>query len=69
MKLTSRGNLLSKWSQIEGIMSIDEPLIIKLTTPGGKKQFLVEFSEFERGRLLRWLLEDKKAIEFYKRNK
>lgn len=68
MKLTSRGKILSKWSQIEGHMSIDEPLI-KLTTFDGKTQFLVKFSDFEKGKLLMWLLKDKKAIEFYRRNK
>lgn len=49
-------------------MSIDEPLI-KLTTFDGKTQFLVKFSEFEKGKLLNWLLEDKKALEFCRRNK
>ena len=68
MKLTSRGKILSKWSQIEGHMSIDEPWI-KLATFEGKTQFIVEFSEFERGRLLLWLSEDKKAIEFCRRSK
>lgn len=68
MKITSRGKALLKWSQIKGDMTIDEP-IIKLTVLDGKIQFLIEFSEFEKGRLLKWLLEDKKAIEFCRRNK
>jgi len=68
MEITSRGRALSKWSQVKGDMTIDEPLI-KLTVISGKMQFLVKFSEFEKGRLLSWLLKDKKAVEFCRRNR
>jgi len=55
MKLTTRAKRIPGYSQIEGIMSVDDSagsFWLKLTYDSGKSQCIVELTKFEVARII-----------------
>jgi len=72
MKIITRGKKIPEYSQIEGIMTVDDTegiFWLKLTYDSGKSQCIVELSEFEVARIITVGLKDAKIVAACKRQK
>lgn len=70
MKITTRGKKIPEYSQVEGIMTVDDTegiFWLKLTYDSGKSQCIVALSEFEVARIINVGLKDTKIVAACKR--
>lgn len=70
MKIITRGKKIPKYSQIKGILTVDDTegiFWLKLTYDSGKSQCIVALSEFEVARIINVGLKDSKIVAACKR--
>lgn len=70
MKLTTRAKRIPGYSQIEGIMTVDDSagsFWLKLTYDSGKSQCIVALSKFEIARIINVGLKDAEIVAACKR--
>jgi len=71
MKLITRAKSIPEYSQINGIMSVDDSgglnFWLKLTYDSGKSQCIVELSKFEIARIINVGLKDAEIVATCKR--
>jgi len=70
MKIITRGKKIPEYSQVKGIMTVDNTegiFWLKLTYDSGKSQCIVALSEFEVARIINVGLKDTKIVAACKR--
>ncbi len=70
MKIITRGKKIAEYSQVKGIMTVDDTegiFWLKLTYDSGKSQCIVALSEFEVARIINVGLKDAKIVAACKR--
>jgi len=72
MKIITRGKKIAEYSQVEGILTVDDAegvFWLKLTYDSGKSQCIVALSKFEVARIINVGLEDAQIVAACKRQK
>jgi len=70
MKIITRGKKIPEYSQVKGIMTVDDTegiFWLKLTYDSGKSQCIVALSEFEIAQIINAGLKDAKIVAACKR--
>jgi len=72
MKIITRGKKIPEYSQVKGIMTLDDTegsFWLKMDYDSGKSQCVIELSEFEVAQIINAGLKDAKIVAACKRQK